>query len=247
MKAKTNQTALDVTLDLTGSISQYEAFLKQLPVGTRIGLDDVPELLDVDDVGQTWTPDLTDVEFNVSLDVIKSSAITKAPFNTFINILEPAINWGNDILPDLFDIETFYQPLPFIVPEELKHKIQFNQTAIDVVFDLSGRLSALQTLFEQMPTSERIGFDSLLNVWEDTDKLNQTWTPDVQNKSFLISLPVISVTAIKKRNYNTDIESLSQAISWGNDFLAESLTQGDYVVDSQLDYLTDDNDVNVTT
>jgi len=243
MIAKTNQTAIDVTLGLCGSLAGFPTLLTQLDVGTRVGFDTFPELLDVDDIGQTWTPDVQNKYINIALKVYKASALHKAPYGTDLIGLEDAIKWGEDLLPTLFDETGFvhYEYLVDVKPNALKHRVETNQTLVDVVFDLSGSLTAITTLLFQLDEGDRIGFDSIPETWEDTNTIGQTWTPDVQQQYLDINLPVYNLLSVKKKRYNTDILLLLPAITWGNESLAGVIDRGDFLVDDDYVFLTDDD------
>ena len=83
MIVKTNQTAIDATFDVCGSLAGFPTLLYQLPSGERIGFDDMPEVWeDVSDIGQTWTPDLENEEIDVTIKVYNAAALLKAPYGT---------------------------------------------------------------------------------------------------------------------------------------------------------------------
>ena len=48
--------------------------------------------------------------------------------------------------------------------------VKTNQTAIDATFDVCGSLAGFPTLLSQLPIGERIGFDDMPEIWEDTDQ-----------------------------------------------------------------------------
>jgi len=248
MKVNQNQTALDVALSNAGSIYGLPLLLNQLPVGERIGLADVPDLDDVDDIGQTWTPNLQGMELDATLDIYIDETLVKAPFGTDLETLEPSILWGETLLPALFDYTGYieYDVLPNVVPNESKHYVNENQTIVDVTLDLSGSLKAVYDVLNQLPTVERIGLSELPNVWEDTTELSQTWTPDVEKQYFELSVTLYNETAKRKRRFNTNIVELSYAISWGNMFLQE-VADTEYLTDDFVINLEDDFNTYLTT
>lgn len=113
MRISQNTTALDVAYNLSGSLTGLPAVLAQLPVGKRIGFDDLPEIWqDVDDIGQTWTPDLQgkyidlDVRaINRNVDgVLNERAVRKAPYTTDLFGLQTAIDYG------MWEMEKMFTP-----------------------------------------------------------------------------------------------------------------------------------------
>lgn len=248
MIVKTNQTAIDVSFDICGSLAGFPTLLSQLPTGERIGFDDVPTLDDVADIGQTWTPELEGVDIDVAIKIYIAETLSKAPFGTDLKGLENAITWGENLLPTLFDY-TGYTEFDYLedeVPDELKYDVHVNQTPVDVSFDLTGSIAGLILLFDQLPVSDRVGFDTMPEVWEDINVLGQTWTPSLQQQSFQFSLPVYSLLSVQKARYNTDVLGLVSAITWGNDFLAGAISS-DNLVDDSYDFLVDDYDNYLTT
>jgi hypothetical protein len=249
MIVKLNQTAIDVAFDLSGSLAGLPTLLAQLPVGTRIGLDTYPTLDDVADIGQTWTPNIEGLTLDLDLRVYKDVALIKAPYGTYIEGLQNAITWGENLLPDLFDQTGYveYEYLPNVVPDYLKHEVTINQTVVDVTFDLAGSLAGLPIVLSQLPISTRIGFDSLPQIYTDVSAIDQTWTPELQQQKIKFDVRVFNSLATKKRRFGTDILSLLPAITWGNEFLYDDNFVGDYLADDFGDFLTDDNINYVTT
>lgn len=243
-----NQTALDFTFDLSGSLAGYVPLLNQLPVGQRVGFDTMPDLLDVSDIGQTWTPELENLDLEVTLKTYNDEAKKKAPFNTNIKGLQLAIEWGEDILPSMFDRDDWvtFPVIETEIAEELKHYVNPNQTAVDVSFDLSGSLTGLPFLLDQLPRGERIGFDTIPQLGEDVDDVGQTWTPNIQDQSFVLALTTYNELATQKRPYGTNIAALQTAINWGNDFLS-GLDDGDFLTDDFEYFLVDDFELFITT
>lgn len=250
MIVKTNQTAIDVSFDISGSLAGFPTLLSQLDAGVRVGFDDLPEPWeDVTDIGQTWTPDLENETVDVTLNVYNASALSKSPFGTDIIGLEDAITWGETNLPLLLaetDIPHF-EPFEDTVPETVKYDVNVNQTPVDVTFDLSGSIAGLPLLLDDLPDGDRIGFDSMPEIWEDTNTVGQTWTPNLQQQAFEFTLPVYNLLSVQKARYGTDILNLVNSITWGNDFLADVSSGGDYLIDDDFDFITDDFDNYLTT
>lgn len=83
MKIEPNTTIVDVSLNLSGSITGIPAALDQLPVGDRIGFDDLPDIgEDVEDIGQTWTPDLVGRQLDIELPLYDTLGQEKQPYST---------------------------------------------------------------------------------------------------------------------------------------------------------------------
>lgn len=103
MKIENSKTALDIALDLSGSLTGLPVVLSQLPVGERIGFDTLPKVWEeVDDPGQSWTPDVTglDVDFNVPM--YNQLGADKAPYTTDLNALRNVSEVGNAWLIDYY-------------------------------------------------------------------------------------------------------------------------------------------------
>jgi len=88
-----NTTALDLALSLSGSLTGYPAVLAQLPVDERVGFDH--DLENVEDIGQTWTPDLAGLTLDLNVPVYNAKAVEKAPFTTDLHELQNVIDKGN--------------------------------------------------------------------------------------------------------------------------------------------------------
>lgn len=96
MKINGITTIVDLSLNLSGSLAGIPALLNQLPAGPRLGLDDYPEVWeDVDDIGQTWTPNLADRELELTTRVLNPQGVAKAPFSSNIPMLSEAAEWGS--------------------------------------------------------------------------------------------------------------------------------------------------------
>lgn len=102
MKIKPNTTIVDLALNLSGSVAAIPTVLEQLPVGTPIGFDDLPEVWgDVDDIGQTWTPDIEGLELTINAPLYNVEGQAKAPYSTNIGVLTPVFGKANNILMSL--------------------------------------------------------------------------------------------------------------------------------------------------
>lgn len=99
MKINNITTIVDLAFNLSGSLAGIPVILPQLPVGERVGFDALPEIWeDVDDIGQTWTPDLDGVEVDITVEAYNPTAVQKAPYTTDIGCIEHAARWGNVLL-----------------------------------------------------------------------------------------------------------------------------------------------------
>lgn len=97
-----NTTIVDLALNLSGSIAAIPTVLKQLPVGTPIGFDALPNTWDVvDEVGQSWTPALVGLDVDLDVPVLNPTAMAKAPFTTNLDTLNGVIEIGNEYLQTL--------------------------------------------------------------------------------------------------------------------------------------------------
>ena len=252
MTTNENQSPLDIVFGLCGSLAGYVSFLSQLTAGTRIGFDDYTALGDVDDIGQTWTPDIEASEIDdVELTTYNDDAIDKAPYNTNLESIQAAVDWGNDIIDSMFerdDWTDFDETADDTVSDELKHYIDFNQTLIDAALDLSGSISGLIELLDSIPEGTRVGFDDFPYIWEDVSDISQSWTPDVEDTKLVVDVTVYSTKARKKLPYSTDIESLATPIAWGNTFLSDYYSSdGQYAIDTYEDYAIDTYEIHATT
>lgn len=108
MKIKPNTTIVDLALNLSGSVAAIPTVLEQLPVGTPIGFDDLPEVWeDVDDIGQTWTPDIEGLELTINAPLYNVEGQAKAPYSTNTGLLYPMARSGNLILRTLLTSNSF--------------------------------------------------------------------------------------------------------------------------------------------
>lgn len=95
MKIEPNTTIVDVSLNLSGSITGIPAALDQLPVGDRIGFDDLPDLgEDVEDIGQTWTPDLVGRQLDIGLPLYDTLGQEKQPYSTDLVKMKSVVTDG---------------------------------------------------------------------------------------------------------------------------------------------------------
>lgn len=95
MKIEPNTTIVDVSLNLSGSITGIPAALDQLPVGDRIGFDDLPGIgKDVEDIGQTWTPDLVGRQLDIELPLYDTLGQKKQPYSTDLVKMKSVVTDG---------------------------------------------------------------------------------------------------------------------------------------------------------
>lgn len=95
MKIEPNTTIVDVSLNLSGSITGIPAALDQLPVGDRIGFDDLPDPgEDVEDIGQTWTPDLAGRQLDIELPLYDTLGQEKQPYSTNLVKMKSVVTDG---------------------------------------------------------------------------------------------------------------------------------------------------------
>lgn len=107
MKIKSNTTVVDLALNLSGSVAALPTVLEQLPVGTPIGFDDLPELWeDVYDIGQTWTPDIEGLELTINTPLYNVEGQAKAPYSTNTGVLYPMVRTFNYVLRALLSPNT---------------------------------------------------------------------------------------------------------------------------------------------
>lgn len=96
MKIDGITTIVDLSLNLSGLVAGIPALLNQLPAGPRLGFDDYPEVWeDVDDIGQTWTPDLADKDLELTARVLNPQGVAKAPFSSNVAMLNEVADWGS--------------------------------------------------------------------------------------------------------------------------------------------------------
>lgn len=101
MRINHNTTIVDIALNLSGSLAGVPVVLKQLPVGTPIGFDALPEPWErVADIGQTWTPDLQGLELDLSCPLYNQLGQAKAPYSTDIQTCLLVADTFNDNLRD---------------------------------------------------------------------------------------------------------------------------------------------------
>lgn len=95
MKIEPNTTIVDVSLNLSGSITGIPAALDQLPVGDRIGFNDLPDPgEDVEDIGQTWTPDLVGRQLDIELPLYDTLGQKKQPYSTDLVKMKSVVTDG---------------------------------------------------------------------------------------------------------------------------------------------------------
>lgn len=102
MKINNITTIVDLAFNLSGSLAGIPVILSQLPVGERVGFATLPKVWeDVDDIGQTWTPNLDGVEVDLTVEAYNPTAIQKAPYSTDLTALNVASEWGcGELLDD---------------------------------------------------------------------------------------------------------------------------------------------------
>lgn len=104
MKIEPNTTIVDVSLNLSGSITGIPAALDQLPVGDRIGFDDLPDLgEDVEDIGQTWTPDLVGRQLDIELPLYDTLGQEKQPYSTDLAKMASVVTDGESWVPPIIE------------------------------------------------------------------------------------------------------------------------------------------------
>lgn len=102
MRVNDITTIVDLAFNLSGSLAGIPVILSQLPVGDRIGLDTLPEVWeDVEDIGQTWAPNLTGQDIEVQIESYNAPAVNKAPYTTDIGCIDVASDYGNKLLEAL--------------------------------------------------------------------------------------------------------------------------------------------------
>lgn len=105
MKINENTSVVDVALNLSGSLAGLPVVVEQLPVGEPVGFDAMPlPGEDVEDIGQTWTPDLQGKDVELDVPVYNPSAQQKEPYTTNMHDIAPVIadgeEWINALLSD---------------------------------------------------------------------------------------------------------------------------------------------------
>lgn len=106
-------------------------------------------------------------------------------------------------------------------------QVSENKTIVDLAFDLFGSLAGVPALLDQMPVGERVGFSSMPEVYEDTQDIGQTWTPDIAGKTLEVEGHAYNFLAMEKAPYTTNLFWLDFAIAEGemiyNDFVGGNL------------------------
>lgn len=107
MKINENTSVVDVALNLSGSLAGLPVVVEQLPVGEPVGFDAMPlPGEDVEDIGQTWTPDLQNKEVDLDVPVYNPSAQQKEPYTTNLHRIAPAISDGEEWINALLAEQT---------------------------------------------------------------------------------------------------------------------------------------------
>lgn len=97
--------------------------------------------------------------------------------------------------------------------------IKQNTSVVDVAFNLSGSLTGLPAVVEQLPVGERVGFDTMPEMWQDVSDIGQTWTPDLQGMTLDLSVPIYDTLGQAKAPYSTNLFMLQKAITDGETYL----------------------------
>lgn len=106
MKINENTSVVDVALNLSGSLAGLPVVVEQLPVGEPVGFDAMPAPgEDVEDIGQTWTPDLQGKEVDLGVPVYNPSAQQKEPYTTNMSEITPVIAEGEEMINGLLSGE----------------------------------------------------------------------------------------------------------------------------------------------
>lgn len=103
--------------------------------------------------------------------------------------------------------------------------INYNTTAIDVAFNLSGSLTGFPAVLDQLPVGRRVGFENLPELWEDTPDIGQTWTPELEGRSLDLELPFYNALAVEKAPFTTDLYGLRPVWEEGNVMLKRLLDE----------------------
>ena len=83
--------------------------------------------------------------------------------------------------------------------------IKQNTSVVDVAFNLS--------------VGERVGFDTMPEMWQDVPDIGQTWTPDLQGMTLDLSVPIYDTLGQAKAPYSTNLFMLQKAITDGETYL----------------------------
>lgn len=97
--------------------------------------------------------------------------------------------------------------------------IKQNTSVVDVAFNLSGSLTGLPAVVEQLPVGEWVGFDTMPEMWQDVPDIGQTWTPDLQGMTLDLSVPIYDTLGQAKAPYSTNLFMLQKAITDGETYL----------------------------
>lgn len=101
-------------------------------------------------------------------------------------------------------------------------------TIVDLAFNLSGSLAGIPVILSQLPVGEKIGFDTLPEVWEDVEDIGQTWTPNLAGQDIEVRIENYNAPAVNKAPYSSDMKCIDAASEWGN-LLLEVLTNPTWV------------------
>lgn len=104
-----NTTAIDVALNLSGSLTGFPAVIEQMPVGKRVGFDVLPDPWDdVKDIGQTWTPYIVGMDLEFDIPIYNPEGVEKGPYTTDISGLTETVDYGCVELAKVFGVMNAY-------------------------------------------------------------------------------------------------------------------------------------------
>lgn len=126
MKINSITTIVDLAFNLSGSLAGIPVILSQLPASEKIGFDALPEIWeDVEDIGQTWAPNLAGLDIEVQIESYNALAVNKAPYSTDMKCIDVASEWGNALLDvlesgDWYSIANIPTDIPFVRVERTR-------------------------------------------------------------------------------------------------------------------------------
>ena len=99
MRIDPNTSIVDLAFNISGSLARIPAVLEQLPVGERIGFDNIPNpAMPVPSTWQTWTPDLSGLEVTLNVPMYNELAVRKAPYNTNLYHIQEVVAYGDRVV-----------------------------------------------------------------------------------------------------------------------------------------------------
>lgn len=114
--AKDTESIVDVAFNTSGSLTALPDIIAALPAGDRIGFaDEAWDGREIDAWGQSWTPDVRNVEIDVDVPIYNELALRKARFDSPFNAMNAANDWGIQALEDLNKVQILYT-LDFATP-----------------------------------------------------------------------------------------------------------------------------------